>query len=64
MDIAGSGRPVRDDHDRDDRGPRRGLIGRYLLGRGEAYTPGWIMSIVGAVVLLALYRYFANRRVS
>jgi uncharacterized membrane protein YeaQ/YmgE (transglycosylase-associated protein family) len=20
-----------------------GLIGRYLLGRGEAYTPGWII---------------------
>jgi uncharacterized membrane protein YeaQ/YmgE (transglycosylase-associated protein family) len=40
-----------------------GLIGRYLLGRGEAYAPGWIMSIVGAVILLALYRYFGRRRV-
>jgi uncharacterized membrane protein YeaQ/YmgE (transglycosylase-associated protein family) len=38
-----------------------GLIGRYLLGRGEAYTPGWIMSIVGALILLALYRKFGRR---
>jgi uncharacterized membrane protein YeaQ/YmgE (transglycosylase-associated protein family) len=37
-----------------------GLIGRYLLGRGEAYTPGWIMSIVGALILLLLYRKFAR----
>jgi uncharacterized membrane protein YeaQ/YmgE (transglycosylase-associated protein family) len=39
-----------------------GLIGRYVLGRGEAYTPGWIMSIVGALILLALYRKFGGRR--
>jgi uncharacterized membrane protein YeaQ/YmgE (transglycosylase-associated protein family) len=38
-----------------------GLIGRYLLGGGETYTPGWIMSIVGTLVLLALYRMFARR---
>ena len=39
-----------------------GLIGRYLLGRGESYTAGWIMSIVGALILLALYRMFVRRR--
>jgi uncharacterized membrane protein YeaQ/YmgE (transglycosylase-associated protein family) len=39
-----------------------GLIGRYILGRGEAYTPGWIMSVVGAVVLLLLYRKFGRRQ--
>jgi uncharacterized membrane protein YeaQ/YmgE (transglycosylase-associated protein family) len=33
-----------------------GLIGRHVLGRGEGYTPGWIMSIVGALILLALDR--------
>jgi uncharacterized membrane protein YeaQ/YmgE (transglycosylase-associated protein family) len=39
-----------------------GLIGRYLLGRGESYAPGWIMSIVGALILLALYRKFGRRQ--
>ncbi len=39
-----------------------GLIGRYVLGRGEAYTPGWIMSIVGALILLALYRKYGRRQ--
>lgn len=38
-----------------------GLIGQYVLGRGESYTPGWIMSIVGALILLALYRKFGRR---
>lgn len=38
-----------------------GLIGRYLLGRGDTYTAGWIMSIVGAVILLALYRVVRRR---
>jgi uncharacterized membrane protein YeaQ/YmgE (transglycosylase-associated protein family) len=38
-----------------------GLIGRYLLGRGEAYAPGWIMSIAGALILLWLYRRFGRR---
>jgi uncharacterized membrane protein YeaQ/YmgE (transglycosylase-associated protein family) len=37
-----------------------GLIGQYVLGRGENYTPGWIMSIVGAIVLLAIYRFFTS----
>jgi uncharacterized membrane protein YeaQ/YmgE (transglycosylase-associated protein family) len=39
-----------------------GLIGRYLLGRGEGYTPGWIMSIAGALILLWLYRRFSCRQ--
>lgn len=39
-----------------------GLIGRYLLGRGETYTAGWIMSIVGALVLLLLYRMVRRRQ--
>jgi uncharacterized membrane protein YeaQ/YmgE (transglycosylase-associated protein family) len=39
-----------------------GLIGRYLLGRGEAYTPGWIMSVAGALILLWLYRRFGRRQ--
>lgn len=39
-----------------------GLIGRYLLGRGESYAPGWIMSIIGAVVLLAIYRQVKRRQ--
>jgi uncharacterized membrane protein YeaQ/YmgE (transglycosylase-associated protein family) len=38
-----------------------GLIGRYLLGRGETYAPGWIMSIAGALILLWLYRKFGRR---
>ena len=39
-----------------------GLIGRYIVGRGESYTPGWIMSILGALILLFLYRKFARRQ--
>jgi len=39
-----------------------GLIGRFILGRGESYTPGWIMSIVGALILLFLYRKFGRRQ--
>jgi len=44
-----------------------GMAGAFLgsfVGRamwGETYTAGWIMSIVGAIVLLALYRMFARR---
>lgn len=41
-----------------------GLIGRYLLGRGESYTAGWILSIVGAIVLLLIYRMIARRQAS
>jgi uncharacterized membrane protein YeaQ/YmgE (transglycosylase-associated protein family) len=40
------------------------LLGTFV-GRavwGETYAAGWIMSIVGAIALLALYRVFAGRR--
>jgi len=36
------------------------LVGRTLWGSG--YAAGWIMSILGAIALLALYRLFAGRR--
>jgi uncharacterized membrane protein YeaQ/YmgE (transglycosylase-associated protein family) len=36
------------------------FVGRALWGPG--YAAGWIMSIVGAVALLALYRVFAGRQ--
>lgn len=36
------------------------FIGRALFG-GD-YTAGWIASIVGAILLLWLYRVFAGRR--
>lgn len=39
-----------------------GWIGRTLLGRGEGYAAGWIMAIIGTVVLLAIYRLIARRR--
>ncbi len=32
------------------------FIGSKLWG-GEGYTAGWIMSILGAIVLLLIYRY-------
>ena len=38
-----------------------GLIGRYLLGGGEASAPGWIMSIVWAAIVLALCREFSHQ---
>lgn len=37
-----------------------GWVGRNLLGRGEDYTAGWILAIIGALVLLAIY-HFATR---
>ncbi len=37
------------------------LIGRALWG-GANYTAGWILSIIGAIVLLWLYRVFARPR--
>ena len=36
------------------------FVGRALWGSG--YAAGWIMSILGAVALLALYRVFAGRQ--
>jgi uncharacterized membrane protein YeaQ/YmgE (transglycosylase-associated protein family) len=38
------------------------LIGRYVFGWGPYYSARWIMSILGAIILLALYRLFAGRR--
>ena len=37
-----------------------GFIARSLW-RGNDYTAGWIMSIVGAVLLLLIYRFIAAR---
>ena len=31
------------------------------LWRGDDYTAGWIMSVVGAVILLLIYRFIAAR---
>ena len=36
------------------------FIGGALWG-GEAYQAGWIMSIVGAVILLVIYRLIVSR---
>jgi len=40
------------------------LLGTFIarsLWRGENYTAGWIMSIVGAVILLLIYRFIARK---
>ncbi len=40
------------------------LLGTFIarsLWRGENYTAGWIMSIVGAVILLLIYRFIASK---
>jgi uncharacterized membrane protein YeaQ/YmgE (transglycosylase-associated protein family) len=40
------------------------LVGTFI-GRaiwGENYAAGWITSILGAILLLALYRMFVGRR--
>ena len=45
-----------------------GIAGAFVgtwLGRmfwGENYTAGWIMSVVGAMVLLLIYRMIAGKR--
>jgi len=38
------------------------FIGRNLLGLGRFYQAKWLMSILGAVILLALYRLIASRQ--
>lgn len=41
------------------------LIGTFVgraLRAGPDYSAGWIASILGAIILLALYRLFAGRR--
>jgi uncharacterized membrane protein YeaQ/YmgE (transglycosylase-associated protein family) len=40
-----------------------GFVGRAMGFYGESQGAGWIMSILGAIVLLALYRMMARRRV-
>ena len=40
-----------------------GFVGRAMGFYGEGQSAGWIMSILGAVLLLALYRMMARRRV-
>lgn len=39
-----------------------GFIGRSLGFYGPGQTAGWVMSFLGAVVLLAIYRMFIGRR--
>ncbi len=39
-----------------------GLLGRALGLYGEGEAAGYIMSLVGAIVLLALYRLMTRRR--
>jgi uncharacterized membrane protein YeaQ/YmgE (transglycosylase-associated protein family) len=40
-----------------------GFVGRAMGFYGESEGAGWIMSILGAIVLLALYRMMMRRRV-
>ena len=39
-----------------------GFLGRSVGFYGPDQSAGWLMSILGAVVLLALYRMFVGRR--
>jgi len=39
-----------------------GFVGRALGFYGSNQSAGWIMSIIGAIVLLALYRMIAGRK--
>lgn len=41
-----------------------GFVGRAMGFYGEGESAGWLMSILGAVILLALYRMVARRRVT
>jgi uncharacterized membrane protein YeaQ/YmgE (transglycosylase-associated protein family) len=40
-----------------------GFIGRAMGFYGPNQGAGWLMSIVGAIILLALYRMLVGRRV-
>jgi uncharacterized membrane protein YeaQ/YmgE (transglycosylase-associated protein family) len=40
-----------------------GFIGRAMGFYGQGESAGWLMSILGAVILLALYRMVMRRRV-
>lgn len=39
-----------------------GFVGQSLGFYGEGQAAGWIMSILGAIILLAIYRMVAGRR--
>ena len=39
-----------------------GFLGRALGLYGEGDAAGWLMSILGAIILLALYRMMVGRR--
>ena len=39
-----------------------GFVGRAMGFYGENQGAGWMMSILGAIILLALYRMVAGRR--
>lgn len=41
-----------------------GFVGRALGFYREGEPAGWMMSILGAIILLALYRMMVRRRVS
>ncbi len=38
-----------------------GTVIARSLWRGENYTAGWIMSILGAIILLVIYRFVASK---
>jgi len=40
-----------------------GFIGRAMGFYGDGQGAGWLMSILGAIILLALYRMLVRRRV-
>ena len=40
-----------------------GFVGRAMGFYGENQGAGWIMSILGSIILLALYRMMVRRRV-
>lgn len=40
-----------------------GFIGRAMGFYGPNQTAGWLISILGAIILLALYRMLVRRRV-
>ena len=39
-----------------------GFVGRAMGFYGEGETAGWLMSILGAILLLAIYRMVVGRR--
>ena len=39
-----------------------GFVGRAMGFYGQGQSAGWIMSILGAVILLSLYRMMVRRR--